>query len=55
MTGVQTCALPILLFALAAAIPGAYTELISRNGDDTVTVPVVDTAVLLALHFAFAG
>lgn len=44
-----------LLFALAAAIPGAYTELISRNGDDTVTVPVVDTAVLLALHFAFAG
>ncbi len=44
-----------LLFALASAIPGAYTELISRNGDDTVTVPVVDTAVLLALHFAFAG
>lgn len=44
-----------LLFALAASIPGAYTELISRNGDDTVTVPVVNTAVLLALHFAFAG
>ena len=38
-----------LLYALATSIPGAYTELISRNGDDTVTVPVVDTAVLLAL------
>lgn len=42
-----------LLFALAAAIPGAYTELISRNGDDTVTVPVVNTAVLLALCVIF--
>lgn len=38
-----------LLFALAASVPGAYTELISRNGDDTVTVPVVNTAVLLVL------
>lgn len=44
-----------LLFALAAAIPGAYTELISRGGNDTVTVPVVNTAVLLALHSVFAG
>lgn len=38
-----------LLFALAASVPGAYTELISRNGDDTVTVPVVNTALLLVL------
>ena len=44
-----------LLFALAAAIPGAYTELISHGGNDTVTVPVVNTAVLLVLHFALAG
>lgn len=43
-----------LLSALATAIPGAYTELISRGGNDTVTVPVVNTAVLLALHFAFS-
>ena len=39
-----------LLLALAASIFGAYTELISKNGYDTVTVPVVNTAVLLALH-----
>ena len=38
-----------LLFALAASVPGACTELISRNGDDTVTVPVVNTALLLVL------
>ena len=38
-----------LLFALAASVPGAYTELISRNGNDTVTVPLVNTAVLLGL------
>ena len=40
-----------LLMALAASMFGAYTELISRGGDDTVTVPVVNTAVLLTLHF----
>ena len=40
-----------LLMALAASIFGAYTELISRGGDDTVTVPVVNTAVLLTFHF----
>ena len=38
-----------LLFAMAAAIPGAYTELISRDGNDTVTVPVVNAVILLAL------
>lgn len=37
--------------ALAASIFGAYTELISKNGYDTVTVPLVNTAVLLALYF----
>ncbi|MDE6589401.1 MAG: phosphatidate cytidylyltransferase, partial [Oscillospiraceae bacterium] len=31
-----------LLMALAASIFGAYTELISWGGDDTVTVPVVN-------------
>ena len=42
-----------LLLALAAAVPGAYTELISRGGNDTVTVPVLNTAVLLLLWAAF--
>jgi len=36
-----------LTAALSASIFGAYTELISRGGDDTVTVPVVNTVVLL--------
>jgi len=42
-----------LTAALFTSIFGAYTELISRGGDDTVTVPVVNTAVLLALYFLF--
>lgn len=40
-----------LLFALAASVPGAYTELITPGGNDTVTVPVVNAAVLLGMHF----
>lgn len=40
-----------LLYALLASIPGAYTELITPGGNDTVTVPVVNAAVLLTLHF----
>lgn len=40
-----------LLFALAVSIPGAYTELITPGGNDTVTVPVVNAAGLLTLHF----
>ncbi len=40
-----------LLMTMATSVFGAYTELVSRNGDDTVTVPVVNTAVLLALYF----
>lgn len=39
-----------LLLVLAASVFGAYTELISKNGYDMVTVPLVNTAVLLALH-----
>ncbi len=39
-----------LLFALVTAVFGAYTELVSRGGDDTLTVPVVNAIVLLALH-----
>lgn len=38
-----------LSLALAASVFGAYTELISKGGYDTVTVPVVNAAVLLAL------
>ena len=44
-----------LLLALAASIFGAYTELISKNGYDTVTVPVVNTAVLLGCCLLSAG
>lgn len=40
-----------LLSAAVASIFGAYTELVTRNGNDTVTVPVINTAVLLALQF----
>ena len=41
-----------LLMALTASLFGAYTELISRNGDDTITVPVVNTAVILLFRLA---
>ncbi len=40
-----------LFMAMVTSIFGAYTELISRGGDDTVTVPAVNTALLLMLHF----
>ena len=40
-----------LLFAAVTSLFGAYTELISHNGIDTVTVPVVNMIVLLLLHF----
>lgn len=39
-----------LLHSLIASLFGAYTELVSRNGDDTATVPVVHAIILLALH-----
>lgn len=38
-----------LLLAVITAVFGAYTELITKNGNDTATVPVVNTAVLLVL------
>ena len=38
-----------LSLVLAASVFDAYTELISKGGYDTVTVPVVNAAVLLAL------
>ena len=44
-----------LLTALVTSLLGAYTELISRNGDDTHTVPVANVAVILVLQLAFAG
>ena len=36
-----------LLYPLVAAPIASYTELISRNGNDTVTVPLVTAAVLM--------
>ena len=44
-----------LLHSLTASLFGAYTELISRHGDDTATVPAVHTAVLLTLHLLLIG
>ena len=40
--------------AFAASLFGAYTELVTRNGNDTVTVPVANTVILLLFHFVFA-
>lgn len=40
-----------LIRVCIAAVCGAYTELITHNGNDTVTVPVMNTCVLLILHF----
>ena len=36
-----------LLSAAVASLFGAYTELVSRNGSDTATVPVVNAVILL--------
>ena len=36
--------------ALITSLFGAYAELISRNGDDTATVPLVNMLVLLVFH-----
>jgi len=38
-----------LLMAIITAVFGAYTELITKNGNDTATVPAVNTIVLLVL------
>ena len=42
-----------VLFPLIAAPVAAYVELITKNGDDTVTVPVATAAVLTALSLVF--
>lgn len=39
--------------AAVASVSGAYTELITKGGNDTVTVPVVNCIVLFILHFIF--
>ena len=38
----------IIIMSVVTAVFGAFTELISHNGNDTVWVPMVNTAVLLA-------
>ena len=43
-----------LLNTAVTSVFGAYTELVSRSGNDTVTVPVVNTVVLLLFHFTLA-
>lgn len=40
-----------LAAALGTSFAGAYTELISHRGIDTVTVPVVNVTILLVIHF----
>jgi len=44
-----------LLMSLAASLLGAYTELITHNGNDTVSVPVANTVVLLICHSLFVA
>lgn len=55
---IAVTAMPWYLCLLGAAIAslfGAYTELITRDGNDTLTVPVVNSIVLLLFHFAAIG
>ncbi len=42
-----------LAASAVTSVFGAYTELVSKGGNDTVTVPVVNCAVLLILHLIF--
>ena len=44
-----------LFGAAIASLFGAYTELITRDGNDTLTVPVINSIVLLLFHFAAIG
>lgn len=39
--------------AAATSVFGAYTELITKGGNDTVTVPAVNCTVLVILHLIF--
>ena len=43
----------IVFYPLIAAPFAACTELVTKNGDDTVTVPLVTAAVITALSFIF--
>ena len=42
-----------VFYPLIAAPFSAYTELVSKNGDDTVTVPIVTAAVIALLSLIF--
>lgn len=42
-----------ILYALVAAPFSAYTELITKNGNDTVTVPIIVAAVITVLSLIF--
>lgn len=49
-------ALPVsrcILYPLISAPFAAYTELVTKNGDDTVTVPVVVMTIITILSFLF--
>ena len=41
----------IVMRVCITALAGAYVELISHNGNDTVTVPSTNIVVLLILHY----
>jgi len=43
----------IVFYPLIASPFAAYTELVTKNGDDTVTVPLVTAAVISLLSFIF--
>ncbi len=43
----------IVFYPLLAAPFASYTELLSKNGDDTVTVPPVTAAVISLVSFIF--
>ncbi len=42
-----------LAAAVVTSVFGAYTELVTKGGNDTVTVPAVNSIVLLLLHYVF--
>ncbi len=43
----------IVFYSLPAAPFASYTELVSKNGDDTVTIPLVTAAVISLVSFIF--
>lgn len=42
-----------VLAAIVTSVFGAYTELVTKGGNDTVTVPAVNCIILLLLHIIF--